>query len=77
MVACHPRASLIDAVAANFLSNTRHVTCDVSHVMYLNLQEFGPWWKWMVFDALLKLIARALARRSQRLESIFEAVGWL
>ena len=40
-------------------------------------QEFGPWWKWMVFDALLKLIARALARRSQRLESIFEAVGWL
>jgi hypothetical protein len=41
------------------------------------VQEFGPWWKWMVFDALLKLIARALARRSQRLESIFEAVGWL
>lgn len=31
----------------------------------------------MVFDALLKLIARYLARKSQRLESLFEAVGWL
>lgn len=41
------------------------------------VQEFAPWWKWMVFDALLKLIARFLARRFPRFESIFEAVGWL
>lgn len=42
-----------------------------------DMQEFAPWWKWMMFDALLKLVARFLARRFPRFESIFEAVGWI
>lgn len=59
------------------MHSTRSVLFLLMASWILCTQEFGPWWKWMVFDALLKLIARALARRSQRLESIFEAVGWL
>jgi hypothetical protein len=31
----------------------------------------------MIFDALLKLVARYLARRVPIFETVFEAVGWL
>lgn len=40
-------------------------------------QEFSPWWKWIIFDALLALIVGWLANRFEGLRPFFEAVGWL
>ncbi|KAK9832576.1 hypothetical protein WJX81_000055 [Elliptochloris bilobata] len=41
------------------------------------LQEFEPWFKWMVFDAVLYLVANAAVKRLSRLRPAFEAVGWI
>ncbi|PNW75578.1 hypothetical protein CHLRE_12g532327v5 [Chlamydomonas reinhardtii] len=41
------------------------------------LEEFGPWIKWLVFDALLTLIVGFIASRFEATRPIFEAVGWL
>lgn len=48
-----------------------------NHLLGSLFEEFAPWWKWMIFDALLKLVARYLARRVPIFETVFEAVGWL
>lgn len=40
-------------------------------------QEFQPWIKWLIFDALLTLLLGALVRRCEALRPVFEAVGWL
>mmetsp|Transcript_26089 Transcript_26089/g.46388 ORF Transcript_26089/g.46388 Transcript_26089/m.46388 type:complete len:92 (+) Transcript_26089:340-615(+) len=41
------------------------------------LDEFEPWVKWLVYDALLTLLTAALARRWKQLNPLFEALGWL
>lgn len=40
-------------------------------------QEFAPWLKWLIFEAVLVVCVKALASRLQSLQPIFEAVGWL
>jgi hypothetical protein len=41
------------------------------------LQEFEPWLKWLIFEAVLALIIRALVSRIAALEPFFEAIGLL
>jgi hypothetical protein len=41
------------------------------------LDEFEPWVKWLVYDALLTLLTAALSRRWKQLNPLFEALGWL
>jgi hypothetical protein len=43
----------------------------------LTTQEFAPWLKWLIFEAVLALVVRALAAKVSSLEPFFEAVGWL
>ena len=40
-------------------------------------QELSPWLKWLLFDAILTLLVRAVSEKSSRLRSLFEALGWL
>ena len=40
------------------------------------LDEFEPWFKWVVLDAALALAVGALVRRVEALRPLFEAVGW-
>ncbi len=40
-------------------------------------QEFGPWLKWLIFDALLTIIVGFLATRFKQLRPVMELVGWL
>lgn len=39
------------------------------------LEEFSPWLKWLVFDAVLRLAVQYLVKRSERLRNLFERVG--
>jgi len=39
-------------------------------------EEFDPWLKWIVFDALFALATAAVARRVAAVRPLFEAVGW-
>lgn len=41
------------------------------------MQEFSPWLKWLILDAILALIVRALAANCEWLVPYFEAIGWL
>lgn len=40
-------------------------------------QEFQPWLKWLVFDALLTLLLGLVVKRFEVLRPLVEAVGWL
>lgn len=40
-------------------------------------EEFGPWIKWLVFDAILALIVNLIANRFESARPLFELVGWL
>lgn len=40
-------------------------------------EEFGPWLKWLIFDALLTIIVGFLATRFKQLRPVMELVGWL
>mmetsp|Transcript_11443 Transcript_11443/g.29330 ORF Transcript_11443/g.29330 Transcript_11443/m.29330 type:complete len:92 (-) Transcript_11443:349-624(-) len=40
------------------------------------LDEFEPWLKWMVYDAVFALVTAALVKRCNRLAAVFEALGW-
>jgi hypothetical protein len=37
-----------------------------------NAQEFAPWWKWLLFDALLTLVVGAVASRFESTRPLFE-----
>jgi hypothetical protein len=39
-------------------------------------EEFDPWLKWVLFDALFALATAAVARRLAFVRPLFEAVGW-
>jgi hypothetical protein len=41
------------------------------------IQEFQPWLKWLLYDALFTLVLRAVAGKSDRLRTWFELVGWV
>jgi hypothetical protein len=41
------------------------------------LEEFSPWLKWLVFDAVMSYIISLLAKRVPAVRNFFEAVGWL
>jgi hypothetical protein len=38
--------------------------------------EFDPWVKWVVLDALFALLTAAVARRVSAVRPLFEAFGW-
>jgi hypothetical protein len=40
-------------------------------------QEFQPWIKWLVFDAVLTLLLGLVVKRFESLRPVFEAIGWL
>jgi hypothetical protein len=40
-------------------------------------QEFEPWLKWVIMDALLSLAISILTRHAKHLKPIFNAIGWL
>lgn len=48
----------------------------VSHPLLPLAQEFDPWLKWVVFDALLSLVVAALVKRVDSLRPFFETIGW-
>ena len=39
------------------------------------LQELSPWFKWLVYQAILTLILRALAKRIRSLQPYLEALA--
>jgi hypothetical protein len=39
-------------------------------------QEFQPWLKWIIFDAVLTLVIGQLVKYFDGLRPLFEAVGW-
>jgi len=39
------------------------------------LDEFEPWLKWLVFDAVLRIVLTFVANRSARLRVFFETLG--
>ena len=41
------------------------------------LQEFEPWFKWMLFDAILFALVSTSAKQIKFLRPAFEAVGWI
>ena len=41
------------------------------------LEEFEPWLKWMIFDAVMAVVVKAVASRWKALSPYLEAVGWL
>lgn len=40
------------------------------------LDEFEPWLKWLVFDAVLRLVVAWLISKSERLRSFFGMLGF-
>ncbi|GBF99682.1 hypothetical protein Rsub_12376 [Raphidocelis subcapitata] len=40
------------------------------------LDEFEPWFKWVVLDAALALVVAVLAARVEPLRVLFETIGW-
>jgi hypothetical protein len=40
------------------------------------MQEFQPWLKWIIFDAVLTLIIGQLVKHVEAVRPLFEAVGW-
>ncbi|WIA12258.1 hypothetical protein OEZ85_012323 [Tetradesmus obliquus] len=40
------------------------------------LEEFQPWLKWIIFDAVLTLVIGQLVKYFEGLRPLFEAVGW-
>ena len=55
-------------------------TCTVlsllTHTPGSAAQEFEPWVKWVIMDALLALAVGLLSTRVPRLQSAFRAIGW-
>lgn len=43
----------------------------------LSAQEFEPWVKWVIMDAVLALAVGIISPRVPRLQSAFRAIGWL
>jgi len=43
----------------------------------LSAQEFEPWVKWVIMDAVLALAVGLISPRVPRLQSAFRAIGWL
>jgi len=40
------------------------------------VQEFQPWLKWIIFDALLTLLVGQLVKHVEVVRPLFEAIGW-
>lgn len=40
-------------------------------------QEFEPWFKWVIMDAVLALVVSVVARRIKRVRPVLRAIGWL
>ena len=40
------------------------------------LQEFEPWFKWLIMDAVLAYVVGVSARKWLRLASFYQAIGW-
>jgi len=50
--------------------------CTEAHLqVYNRTQEFQPWIKWLIFDALVTLAIGALLRRYKGLRPALEALG--
>jgi hypothetical protein len=49
----------------------RHARMHAHHV-----QEFEPWLKWVILDAVLAIVVAALVRRVEPLRPLFESIGW-
>ena len=43
----------------------------------IHLQELSPWFRWLVYQALLTLLLRALAKRVRTLQPYLEALALL
>lgn len=41
------------------------------------VQEFEPWFKWVIMDAVLALAISLIAKRVKSLRPVFRAIGWL
>lgn len=54
-----------------------HVPLPGARPTHSHPQEFQPWIKWLVFDALLTLLLGLVVKRFEGLRPLFEAVGWL
>lgn len=40
------------------------------------LQEFEPWFKWLIMDAVLAYFVGVSARKWLRLANFYQAIGW-
>lgn len=40
-------------------------------------QEFQPWLKWIIFDAVLTLVVGRLVKHAEFTRPLFEAIGWV
>ncbi|BDA47293.1 hypothetical protein COCOBI_10-1390 [Coccomyxa sp. Obi] len=41
------------------------------------LEEFEPWFKWVILDAVLALVVSLVAKRIKRARPVLRAIGWL
>lgn len=40
-------------------------------------QDFQPWLKWLVFDAVFTLLITVLVKRAEFTRPLFTLIGWL
>ena len=45
--------------------------------LWASAQEFEPWFKWMIMDAILALLLNITVHRVRGLRPVFLAIGWL
>ena len=53
------------------------VLLSLAHRVGSATQEFEPWVKWVIMDALLAMAVGLLTTRVPSLQSAFRAIGWL
>jgi len=58
-----------------------HLVSRTAHTVWRNLswvlEEFEPWLKWIIFDAVMTLIIRGVSNRWKQSVPYLEAIGWL
>jgi hypothetical protein len=66
----------VSVLQAAVLNNSSSTKVSYHPVLHASLQEFQPWLKWIIFDAVLTLVIGQLVKYFERLRPLFEAVGW-
>lgn len=73
-----PRKVTGSVLQAAVLNNSSQQQCNclTPPALLSALQEFQPWLKWIIFDAVLTLVIGQLVKYCEGLRPLFEAVGW-